>query len=58
MPVSIQVRGTKTDKLPRLLEEENLMLLRQVLRGQFSLINPRVDLLFESIETAPQRTWE
>jgi hypothetical protein len=35
-----------------------LMLLRQVLRGQFRLIHPRVDLLFESIETAPQRTWE
>ena len=34
------------------------MCLRQVLRGQFRLIHPRVDFLFESIETAPQRTWE
>ena len=34
------------------------MLLRQVLHGQFRLINPRVNLLFESIEAAPQRTWE
>jgi hypothetical protein len=39
----------------RLLQGENLMSLRQVLRGQFGLLYPRVDLLFESIETMPQR---
>jgi mRNA interferase HicA len=37
----------------RLLEERNLMYLSQVLRSQFGLIDPRVDLLFEFIETAP-----
>ena len=42
----------------RPLEEENLMCLRQVLRSQFGLIHPRVDLLLKFIETAPQGNWE
>src|SRR5262249_17588537 len=43
---------------PRLLDEENLIYLRQVLGSQFGIIHPRVDLLFESIETTAQGTWE
>jgi hypothetical protein len=41
---------------PTLLEEENF--LRQFLRSESGLIHPRIDLLLELIETAPQRTWE
>src|SRR5262245_35404712 len=42
----------------RLLEEENLMHLRQVSGGEFGLFHPRGDLFFEFIESAPQRAWE
>src|SRR5215471_4849823 len=42
----------------RLLEHENLIYLRQVSRGQFGMIHPGADLLFEFIEAASQRTWE
>jgi hypothetical protein len=34
------------------------MCLRQVLRGQFGSVHPRIDLLFDFIEAAPQRAWE
>jgi hypothetical protein len=34
------------------------MFLSQVLRGQFGVIDPRFDLLFQFIESTPQRAWE
>src|SRR6516162_2468355 len=49
---------TKTPQTPRLLEHENLIHLRQVSGGQFGMIDPGVDLVFESIEGAAQREWE
>jgi hypothetical protein len=41
--------------LARVLENENLMHLSQVSGGEFGVIHPSGDLLFESIEAAPQR---
>jgi hypothetical protein len=56
-PESARVTAYAAAARTRLLEEENLMFLRQVLGSQFGSINPRVDLLFEFIETASQGTW-
>src|SRR5215469_9371151 len=45
-------------EVSRALEGENLICLDQVLRGQFGLIHPRIDLLFEFIEAEPQGGWK
>jgi hypothetical protein len=52
------IRDRMDIKFTRPLEGENLMHLRQVSGGEFGLFHPRGNLLFEFIETAPQRAWE